>query len=215
MSTASLIPHSVSNHDQDEDLTVPSDPYAADLYTRNIDSEARKFQTRAVNRYVNTSKDGALFSNTQTQDAHVGHMTTNTTNQIKEFDTNPLPDDLAKRITRTPKRVATFFPIQEWDGYVLEVNSRSFRARLVDITNSESKGEEEAEIPLSELDEDSQNLLQEGRLFRWSIGYQKSPSGQKIRVSRIIVRRLPAWQSEDLKAAYSEAAEISQALKWE
>ena len=109
----------------------------------------------------------------------------------------------------------SFNLLQEWDGYVVEVNADSFRARLTDITNDGAADEEEVEIPFSELDEDSQSQLAEGRLLRWSIGYQRSRTGQKTRVSRIIVRRLPAWRREDLDAAKSEARKLARKLRWE
>ena len=126
-----------------------------------------------------------------------------------------LPENLAEKLAERSSDVASFNPLQEWDGYVIEVNENSFRARLTDITNDGAVDEDEVEIPFSELDEDSQSRLAEGRLFRWSIGYQRSRTGQKTRVSRIIVRRLPTWRREDLDVAKSEARKLSRELRWE
>lgn len=134
---------------------------------------------------------------------------------IEVISEHGLPENLGDKIAERPSDLVSLNPIQEWDGYVVKVNANSFQARLTDITNDDAVDEEEVEIPFRELDEDSRSQLAEGRLFRWSIGYQHSRTGQKTRVSQIIMRRLPAWRREDLDAAKSEARELSRKLRWE
>ena len=128
----------------------------------------------------------------------------------------PLPNKLSTQRGDRPEPIASFMSLQEWDGYVVDVGPRSFRARIVDVAGGDKDNEEaEVEISLEELDEESQSLLEKGRLFRWSIGYQRFNWGQKLRVSRIIIRRLPAWSSADLSGATRNAAQLSQQLKWD
>src|SRR6266404_6768851 len=102
-------------------------------------------------------------------------------------------------------RIASFTPLQEWDGYVLAIGEDSFTARLTDITTGGATDGEEAEIPFEELADSSIAKLEEGSLFRWSIGYERSLDGQKTRISRIILRQLPRWRRSELNRAEIEA----------
>lgn len=112
-------------------------------------------------------------------------------------------------------RIATFTALQEWDGYVFQKNESSFTARLTDITAGGPSDNEEVEIPYEELDEASVRRLELGSLFRWSIGYDRSISGQKTRVSRIIIRQLPRWRKSELEKADRDADRLSQSIKWQ
>jgi hypothetical protein len=112
-------------------------------------------------------------------------------------------------------RVANFTALQEWDGYVISMNDSSFSARLTDITAGGIPDIEEVEIPFEELDETSIRRMEPGSLFRWSIGYERSPAGQKTRVSRIIIRQLPRWRKTELEKANREAAELTDAIRWQ
>ena len=122
---------------------------------------------------------------------------------------------VATRTTQFARsRVASFTALQEWDGYVLSVDENSFSARLTDITAGGLPDAEEVDIPFDELDDASVGRLEPGTLFRWSIGYERSPAGQKSRVSRIIVRQLPRWRKAQIEEANCEAAELIQAIDW-
>ena len=125
-----------------------------------------------------------------------------------------LPADLADRLKSIEPHVVSFHALQEWDGYVVEVGPDSFLARLTDVTNDGRPDGEEAEIPLVEIDDDSRSRLAPGQLFRWSIGYERSRSRQKTRVSRIIFRRLPTWTPRELERVEEKAKELSQDLTW-
>jgi hypothetical protein len=127
-----------------------------------------------------------------------------------------LPDDLTNRLSdeRGPEIVG-FYALQEWDGYILNIRPDAFVARLTNLTSEEEADAAEATIPLEELDEGSIAKLKPGRLFRWSIGFEHSRSGQRTRVSRIVVRDLPAWTSAELDRAWREAEELAGLLRWE
>lgn len=122
--------------------------------------------------------------------------------QAQTIDTNDKP---ASVVTAT----------QEWEGYVLTVESDIFTARLLDITAGSPVEQEEAEIPIEDVSQDDRDLLKEGAVFRWVIGNQITRGGQKRRVSQIIFRRLPAWTETEIEEAKRVAETTSQAIHWE
>lgn len=127
----------------------------------------------------------------------------------------PLPENLVARLSHESPYVVSFRVLQEWDGYVTEVGADYFRARLTDLSSNQSQDSEEAMIPLDELDEESRARISVGSMFRWSIGYERLRSGQKNRVSRMVMRRLPAWTREELERAKLEAEKLSRSITWE
>ena len=74
---------------------------------------------------------------------------------------------------------ATFHALQEWEGHVLEIGGDEFVAALIDLTAGSSHEEEEAIIPLTEISDGDAATLRVGAIFRWVIGYERSPSGTK------------------------------------
>ncbi len=110
-------------------------------------------------------------------------------------------------------RRATLHALQEWEGYVLETIGDEFVARLVDLTSGSSHEEEEAIIPLAEISDDDAAKLHVGAIFRWVIGYERSPSGTKKRVSQIVFRDLPRLTEGDLQQGREWARNTIKALK--
>jgi hypothetical protein len=103
-----------------------------------------------------------------------------------------------------------FVPLQEWEGYVVAVCKSHVLANLVDLTNDAERPGEQVEIPLEEFSEDDVPKLSVGRVFRWAIGYQRLPSGTKMRVSQFVVREFPQWTRRELIEAKKEAAELAE-----
>ncbi len=110
---------------------------------------------------------------------------------------------------------ATFTPLQEWEGYVVDVSEETFTARLIDLTSSDEQEEEEADFPVAELSDSDQQMLRPGAIFRWAIGYRRTRGGTKERISRIILRRLPAWTARELKENRRKAEELAAILQGE
>lgn len=108
---------------------------------------------------------------------------------------------------------ATLHPVQEWEGYVVEINDTHFTARLVDLSAGSGHEEEEATIPLTELSDKDVGKMRDGSIFRWVIGYERSLSGTKKRVSQIVFRDLPAITPSDLRDGRTWARDVVQALK--
>jgi hypothetical protein len=110
---------------------------------------------------------------------------------------------------------ASFAPLQEWEGYVVEIGDETFVARLIDLTSEAKQEEEEVDFPISELSETDKQRLRPGAIFRWAIGYRKTSSGSKERVSCIVFRRLPAWSDRELKDNRRKAKLLAAALQGE
>lgn len=108
---------------------------------------------------------------------------------------------------------ATLHALQEWEGYVVEVRSGEFLARLVDLTAGSTHEEEEAFIPRAEISERDAAAVGVGSIFRWVIGYELSPAGTKKRVSQIVFRDLPRMMERDFRESRSWARETIQAFK--
>ena len=87
---------------------------------------------------------------------------------------------------------ATFAALQEWEGYVVEISDSHVMANLVNLTAGSTYPKERAEIPLEEFSEEDIPKLSPGRVFRWAIGYQRQPTGTKMRISNIVVRESPS-----------------------
>ena len=54
--------------------------------------------------------------------------------------------------------------------------------------------------------------MADGSVFRWVIGYERSPAGTKKRVSQIVLRDLPAVTEADLRDGEEWARETIRAL---
>ena len=122
----------------------------------------------------------------------------------------PVPVSMALR--------PTLHALQEWEGYVLEKRVDEFVALLSDLTSGDtriqSRGipKEEAIIPLAEISNDDVKKLRLGSIFRWVIGYERSPSGTKRRVSQIVFRDLPTMTEQDRRAGAEWAKRVTQSL---
>ena len=120
-----------------------------------------------------------------------------------DFPTPPEP--------RAP--TTTLHALQEWEGYVVDVGETDFVARLIDLTAGSEHEDEEAIIPLAEISDDDVARMREGSIFRWVIGYERSVTGTKKRVSQIVFRDLPAITAADLRDAEAWAEETARAFE--
>jgi hypothetical protein len=105
-----------------------------------------------------------------------------------------------------------FLTMQKWEGHVIEVGQDTFWARLVRTTGGGP--DQEAEIYISEIDQEDRILIEPGAVFYWSIGYLDRPSG-RIRASILRFRRLRPWSKHELEAAEIEAQRLKSLLSSE
>jgi len=114
--------------------------------------------------------------------------------------------NIHRDVLRRPQPM--FVPLQEWEGYVVKITDSHVLANLLDLASDATRPDQQAEIPLQEFSDDDIPKLSVGKVFRWAIGYQRSPTGTKMRVSQIIVRDLPQWSRRELAEAKDEAREL-------
>ena len=115
--------------------------------------------------------------------------------------------DLAKVSRTVPSN--SFHLLQEWEGYVILKGKEDFTVRLLDLTSGSTYEEEEAVIPFSEITDDERKCMLLGSIFRWVIGYERSASGTKQRVSRIVFRDLPMVTKQEIMEADQRAKRTS------
>ena len=113
----------------------------------------------------------------------------------------------------------TTHPLQEWEGYILDMDDKELVARLRDLTaefstaGASALAEEEAIIPLSEIAGEDLKRIQLGSVFRWIIGYERAATGTKKRVSHIVFRDLPAITEQDRSQGIAWARKVIQSVK--
>ncbi len=107
--------------------------------------------------------------------------------------------------------------LQKWGGFVesIDQDAGTFVGRLNDIHSPAEGNEERAEFYLDDVSPDDMELLRQGAIFSWIIGYRDQLFTPRERVSSIVFRRLPAWSRKDLREARETGRTISNALRWE
>lgn len=159
-------------------------------------------------RRANNAVSAALAHGTEssseanTPDAGAGATVVGFSRRI-DFPTPPEP--------RAP--TTTLHALQEWEGYVVDIGETDFVARLIDLTAGSEHEDEEAIIPLVEISDRDAERIREGSIFRWVIGYERSVTGTKKRVSQIVFRDLPAITAADLRDAEAWAEETARAFE--
>ena len=111
-----------------------------------------------------------------------------------------------------PSRRATLHALQEWEGHVVDIGDNEFVARLVDLTAGGTHESDEAIIPMAEISERDASRLVVGSIFRWVIGYERSPEGTQKRVSQIVFRDLPRVTGTDLRRGEEWADKVAPTL---
>ncbi len=129
----------------------------------------------------------------------------------KSADTAPLASipPPSPRLLMRP----TLHALQEWEGYVVEIEEEEFVARLVELTAGREHETEEAVIPMEEISERDAARSVVGSFFRWVIGYERSADGTRKRVSRLAFRDLPRITKSDLRTGREWAVRMEAALK--
>ena len=111
-----------------------------------------------------------------------------------------------------PEPRAALQVLQEWEGYVVEMRSDEFVARLVDLTAGSTHEEEEAVIPLAAVSDCAVDTIAIGGIFRWVIGYERAEAGTRKGVSRIVFRDLPRMTERDFREGRRWARETLRAF---
>lgn len=93
----------------------------------------------------------------------------------------------------------TFIADTEWDGVVLELKSNdTIVARVWDVEHGQDGGEEIFDVLLDKVKVIGRDLCREGAIFRWSFGFIRVDRGSKLKHSRIVFRRIPLWNKNEV-----------------
>jgi hypothetical protein len=105
--------------------------------------------------------------------------------------------------------------LQEWEGQVVSIDweGATFTAHLTDLTAGDNIETEEGDFPLSDLSDSDMELLEEGAIFRWIVGYKYNGTSRE-RFSRVSFRNLPRWSKAELDAADRDAERLN-AIEWD
>lgn len=107
-------------------------------------------------------------------------------------------------------------PIAEWDGLVTDIEDEYLVAQLRGTFGMNVIGcDEEAFIPIEDVNQKDYDLLKIGAFFRLCISYEISPHGNRRRYTEVVFRRLPAYRREELEVARSDAAELARDIRVE
>ncbi|MCP4192804.1 MAG: hypothetical protein GY768_19495 [Planctomycetaceae bacterium] len=111
--------------------------------------------------------------------------------------------------------VRIFSPIVEWEGYVESIDDNHFYGKLIDIRSNNELPQDEARFSKNELSDFQLQNLNVGAVFRWVVGLERLPSGQRRRVSEVYFRRLPAHSNRELKTTLERARAFTEAINWD
>lgn len=84
--------------------------------------------------------------------------------------------------------------LQEWEGLIETVDGDTFTARLRDLTSA-GRAEEQAVIPLSEIDRSDHLRVQPGALFHLIIGFVRRGGSQRRETFTYFRRHMPSQSS--------------------
>ncbi len=146
-----------------------------------------------------SQQEQAEISSSQTEDINLAPQLEA---QVESFVRKP---------TNLPNHQQVFRPLQRWEGVVVSVNTHGFDAVLKDLTDS-ARPKERAEFSLDEIEPEDRNLISEGAVFYWVIGYEVTPFLQRKHAGFIRFRRLPAWTESEIESVKREADEMEQIL---
>jgi len=134
---------------------------------------------------------------------------------------DPINDLVRSWAVRAPRKtpvnpgVRSLNPIMEWEGSVEGVEGDEFVARLCNVTAGELLPTEEARFPVSDLNDVQRGNLEKGAIFRWVVGLQRLPNGNKQRVSELFFRRLPAHSAREINATLERIRVRLDAREWD
>lgn len=106
-----------------------------------------------------------------------------------------------------------FIPVQEWEGYIVEIGTDDFVGRLLDITCGDKSEKDEAVISLDNLSKEDAATIEPGSVFRLVIGHRIAVGGQRTDVTRVVFRDLPRITDEDWEEGRKWADEVLRAFE--
>jgi hypothetical protein len=91
--------------------------------------------------------------------------------------------------------------IQNWQGIVIDINNKSFKSKLIDLTSGGTY--EIGEFDFDDVSPDDLPLLSIGSIFYWSVGHYME-NGQSVKRSDIRFQRLITLNEDDIEIVKSK-----------
>lgn len=101
---------------------------------------------------------------------------------------------------------AKFKVLQKWEGIVEEFDGENIQVKLIDLTNGGT--DEEAQLDIQDISKDDLQLVKEGAMFYWSIGYETQLDRQVKKSSFIKFKRLPKLDPSQFDAIQDRVNEL-------
>jgi len=108
--------------------------------------------------------------------------------------------------------------LAEWSGCVTSIQREGafFTATLNGVNGIGVKGQEEdARIPIADVASWDKALLREGNFFRLCVIQGFDASGDPIRSTKVVFRRMPAYSRQALDLALERGRELAERLRVE
>lgn len=112
------------------------------------------------------------------------------------------------RLVPKPGLRQRFATLEQYEGTVTSIEGEEFVARLRNTLEEEPL--QQATFPLNLVSESDRDLVAEGAVFYWSIGYRIEPHGQRSLSSHVVFRRLPAWSKQDIAKLEKRSAALDE-----
>jgi hypothetical protein len=194
-------------------LLVQSDEQQDDPGRNRDEGNSSHFARRRLNFYGGDVSDRYFGSAPGSRQESEPDTSDTTRAELDGFNVRESLTTQAQRVVRGIRPVlpppirsrGQFTALAQWEGIVLDAFDDYFVARVVPLDGGPK---EDMEFPLSEVSTYDRELVQEGALFFWSIGYFDAVSGQRTRSSVIRFRRLPRRSVQQLQAASTRAARL-------
>lgn len=105
-----------------------------------------------------------------------------------------------------------FITINKWKGEVTVIEDDEFEAIITDLTEGGTK--EEITFSFEDVSEDDRELIQEGAIFYWKIGYHVI-RGMRMKGSIIKFRRMPKLSKRKIDQMFDHANKMAEKLKFD
>jgi len=109
-------------------------------------------------------------------------------------------------------KLNNFIVINQWKGEVIACNSKEFDAIIIDLKEGGTK--EEITFSIDDVSEDDRNLIQEGAIFYWEIGYHVF-RGTRMKASKLKFRRMPPLSRRKIDQLFDYANKMTAELKFD
>jgi hypothetical protein len=179
----------------------------------DVEQEAVKPSSTAYMQVEGTAK----ATRTHSGNGHVGDRVTSTRAPNDAKDTvvgQRIEESIVPRPRVLHPETLVFQRLEIREGFVLSVDwdADVFRARLVDPRAVEP--DQEVEVELAQVAPRDLDLVEDGALFFWAIGYVTRASGTRNLVLQIDFRRLPRPDPQVQERAKKAAQAYVEDMHW-